>query len=59
MIKWTVYVLQGEDSREAFQVFQQEMRKMPHAPLISVLYVSGLAHPDFLLEMEAVAVVPE
>jgi len=27
-------------------------------PAISVLYVAGLAHPDFLAELEAIAVVP-
>jgi enamine deaminase RidA (YjgF/YER057c/UK114 family) len=29
------------------------------AATISVVFVAGLAHPDFLLEVEAVAVIPE
>jgi enamine deaminase RidA (YjgF/YER057c/UK114 family) len=31
----------------------------PNPPAISVMFVAGLAHPDFLAEMDAVAVVPE
>jgi len=31
---------------------------MKSPPLISGIFVAGLANPDFLLEMEAVAVVP-
>ncbi len=27
-------------------------------PTITGIYVSGLAHPDFLVEMDAIAVVP-
>jgi len=29
------------------------------AEAISVLFVAALAHPDFLLEVEATAVIPE
>lgn len=28
-------------------------------PAISFMFVAGLAHPDFLAEMDAIAVVPE
>ena len=31
----------------------------PNPPLITLLFVSGLAHPDYLMEIEAVAVIPE
>jgi enamine deaminase RidA (YjgF/YER057c/UK114 family) len=31
----------------------------PNPPLITLTRVSGLANPDFLLELEAVAAVPE
>jgi hypothetical protein len=30
----------------------------PNPPLITAAIVAGLAHPQFLLEMDAVAVVP-
>lgn len=59
VIKWTVYIVHGNASQVAFGVFQAEMRTMKNPPIISVMYVSALAHPDFLLEVEAVVVVPE
>jgi enamine deaminase RidA (YjgF/YER057c/UK114 family) len=31
---------------------------MPNPPAITAAFVAGLAHPDFLLEMDAIAVVP-
>lgn len=59
VIKWRVYVVEGEPIGPAHKVFHEAWGEMPDPPLISVLFVSGLAHPDFLLEVEAVAVVPE
>jgi enamine deaminase RidA (YjgF/YER057c/UK114 family) len=29
-----------------------------HPPVITAAVVKGLAHPDFLVEMDAIAVVP-
>ena len=31
----------------------------PNPPTVTGLFVAGLAHPDFLVEIDAVAVVPE
>jgi enamine deaminase RidA (YjgF/YER057c/UK114 family) len=31
----------------------------PNPPLITMLFVAGLAHPDFLAELDAIAVVPK
>jgi enamine deaminase RidA (YjgF/YER057c/UK114 family) len=59
IVKWTVYVVHGQPLGPAMGAFQQALGPMPNPPAISVLYVSALAHPDFLLEVEAVAVVPE
>jgi len=58
IIKWNVYILQGQSVQKALKVFQGPMSKMKSPPLISGIFVAGLANPDFLLEMEAVAVVP-
>jgi enamine deaminase RidA (YjgF/YER057c/UK114 family) len=35
------------------------MKTMSHPPLITGVQVAGLANPDFLLEIEAIAVVTE
>lgn len=59
VIKWNLYIVQGQSLRTGFEVFQRVWGDCPNPPAISVLFVAGLAHPDFLAEMDAVAVVPE
>ena len=59
IIKWNIYILQGQDIRPALEVFQDEMKTMSQPPLITGIFVAGLANPEFLLEIEAMAVVPE
>ncbi len=56
VIKWTIYVVQGQDIRPAFGVFQRTWGTRPNPPAISVLTVAGLANPAFLVEVEAIAV---
>ena len=59
VIKWNIYVLQGQPPQPAFGVFQRVWGNRPNPPLITLLFVSGLAHPDYLMEIDAVAVVPQ
>jgi len=56
VIKWTIYVVQGQDLRSGFAAFQKTWGPRPNPPAISVLVVAGLAAPDFLVEIEAIAV---
>ena len=58
VIKWNIYVVQGQSLRPAFEVFQRVWGNRPNPPAITTLYVAGLAHPDFLAEIDAIAVVP-
>ena len=58
VIKWNIYVLEGQPPQPAFEVFQRVWGNRPNPPLITLLFVSGLAHPDYLMEIDAVAVVP-
>jgi enamine deaminase RidA (YjgF/YER057c/UK114 family) len=58
VIKWTSYVVDGQPVEPGFEVFQRVWGRRPNPPLITVVRVAGLAHPDFLAELEAVAVVP-
>jgi len=59
VIKWTVFVVEGQDVREAFAAFQRAWgdRTTP-PPLITAAFVRSLGHPDWLAEVDAVAVVP-
>jgi enamine deaminase RidA (YjgF/YER057c/UK114 family) len=59
VIKWNVYIVEGQDARVAFQALQEDLKEMRHPPIITGVYVAALAQADFLLEMDAVAVVPE
>ena len=60
VIKWNIYVVQGQDLQAGFAVFQRVWGQRPNPPpLITGVFVAGLAHPDFLTELEAIAVVPE
>ena len=57
IIKWNVYVVHGQPPQPAFEVFQPVLQERVHSPLITLLFVAGLAHPDFLLEIDAIAVI--
>jgi enamine deaminase RidA (YjgF/YER057c/UK114 family) len=59
VVKWNLYVVQGQSLQEGFEVFQRIWGNRSHPPAISFMFVAGLAHPDFLAEMDAIAVVPE
>lgn len=59
VIKMNIYVVQGQSLQDGFAAFQQIWGNRSNPPTVSVLFVAGLAHPDFLAEIDAVAVVPE
>jgi enamine deaminase RidA (YjgF/YER057c/UK114 family) len=59
VIKWNMFVVQGQDLRAGFAVFQKAWGNRPKPPAITFAFVAGLANPDFLIEMDAIAVVPE
>lgn len=59
VVKMNIYVVHGQPLQEGFAAFQHIWGERSKPPTISVLFVAGLAHPDFLAEIDAVAVVPE
>jgi enamine deaminase RidA (YjgF/YER057c/UK114 family) len=58
VIKWNLYILAGQDIRAGFEAFQEVWGKQPNPPLVTAAFVSALANPDFLVEIDAIAVVP-
>jgi len=58
VVRWTVYVVQGQPIQPAFAVFQEVWGRRANPPTISVLIVAGLANPAFLAEIDAIAVLP-
>ena len=59
VVKWTLYVVQGQSIKEGYEAFQSAWGNQPNPPAITMAFVAGLAHPDFLVEMEAIAIVPQ
>ena len=58
IVKWTVHVVEGQELLPAMQAFQRELAGPAKPATVTVLYVAGLAHPDFLIEIDAIAVLP-
>jgi enamine deaminase RidA (YjgF/YER057c/UK114 family) len=58
VIKWTVLLAEGVSLEEGFSAFRRAWPATPSPPAITAAFVAGLANPDFLIEMDAVAVVP-
>jgi enamine deaminase RidA (YjgF/YER057c/UK114 family) len=59
IIKWNIYVVEGQSLEAGFAAFQNAWPQTPNPPAITGVFVSALAHPDFLVEMDAVAVMPQ
>jgi enamine deaminase RidA (YjgF/YER057c/UK114 family) len=57
IVKWTIFIVEGQDLLPGFQVFQKHWGTEHQPPVISAAMVSSLAHPDFLVEIEAIAIV--
>jgi len=58
VVKWNVYVVEGYSFEAGYEVFKEVWGRRPNPPAITAMYVSGLGNPDFLVEMDAIAVVP-
>jgi enamine deaminase RidA (YjgF/YER057c/UK114 family) len=56
IVKWTIYVVQGQDFTTGYGVFQRVWGTSARPPAISAVQVAGLANPEFLVEIEAIAV---
>lgn len=57
VFKMTIYIVQGQSLQEGLEAFSQLSDKSANPPTISVIFVTGLAHPEFLIEIDAVAAV--
>jgi len=58
LIHWSIFVAEGQDMRPGFEVGMRWWGGKPNPPMNNVLYVSGFFPPDFLISIEAIAVVP-
>ncbi len=58
VVKWNVLIVDGQDFASGYAAFQRVWGDRPDPPVITAAVVKGLAHPDFLVEIDAIAVVP-
>ena len=58
LVKLNIHLLQGQDARIGFAVSQKFLGKIPNQPIITVLFVAGFVHPEFLVEIDAIAFIP-
>ena len=56
IVKWTIFVAPGQDMMAGVGVYQRRWGTTAPPPAISVVIVAGFANPDFLVEIEAIAV---
>ncbi|MFN8207995.1 MAG: RidA family protein [Bacteroidales bacterium] len=59
LLKLTIHIVQGQDLSQGFQASQKYLGSMKNPAVITGFFVSALAHPDFLIEVDAIAFIPE
>ena len=59
VVKFNIHIVQGQNPQEGFQAFQEKWGVKEKSPTITVLFVEGLGNPDWLVEIDAIAVTPE
>lgn len=59
VVKWTIYVAQGQSVQKGYEAFQKVWGQHANPPAITVAIVAAFANPDYLVEIEAIAVIPE
>lgn len=57
LIQVKIYMKEGEDLRAGFGEWMKVWGQRTNPPLVTGLFVSALANPDFLIEIEATAVL--
>ena len=58
LVTWTIYVQQGQPIMPGLQAFQRWWGNRPNPPANSVMFVAEFVPADFLVGIEAIAVVP-
>lgn len=59
VVTWSIFAVQGQPLAEGFAVSQEFFPPDAKPPAITFAFVAELANPDFLAEVNAIAVIPE
>jgi enamine deaminase RidA (YjgF/YER057c/UK114 family) len=57
VVRWTIAIVDGHPPAAGFAAFREAWGDAANPPAISVHIVSGLARPQFLVEIDAVAAI--
>jgi enamine deaminase RidA (YjgF/YER057c/UK114 family) len=58
IVKWNIYMVAGSDPGVGYKAFQETVGQLENPPVITVLEVAGLGNPNYLVEIEAIAIKP-
>ena len=59
IVRWNIYVAQGQPIQPAFEAGMHWWGSRPNPPANSVILVPGFTPPEFLVGIDAIAVVPQ
>lgn len=59
VVHWQIAVVHGQPLEPGLAVFQEVWGRRPNPPAITMAFVAALANPAYLIELTAVAVVPQ
>lgn len=57
LVQVKIYMLAGQDLQAGFGEWMKVWGQRLNPPVVTGLFVAGLAHPDYLIEIEATAVL--
>src|SRR5262249_45334814 len=58
IVKWNVLIVEGQDFTPGYAAFRRVWGDRPNPPVITAAVGRRLAHSDFLIEIDAIAVAP-
>jgi enamine deaminase RidA (YjgF/YER057c/UK114 family) len=59
LVKLSIYIVQGQDLYRGFQASQKYLGNLKNPPAVSGFFVAALANPEYLVEVDATAFIPE
>jgi enamine deaminase RidA (YjgF/YER057c/UK114 family) len=59
VVKWNVLIRQDQSVHAGFEAFQKVWGNRPNPPAITGTIVPAFGNPDYLVEIDAVAVIPD
>lgn len=57
VVKWNVFIVEGQPIPPGFEAFREVWPVDAEPPVVTVAIVAGLGNPDYLVEIEAIAVI--